>query len=340
MERCGGCRVPYPIDSKLVVAIASSALFDLSDSDRVYRERGVDEYRRYQRDNENVTLAPGVAFPLIARLLRLNGSDESDRPVEVVLLSRNDPDTGLRVFKSIQYHKLDITRAAFVSGSSPFRYLEAFNAALFLSANERDVREAVMRGAPAGQVLPTEFVDDGRDSELRIAFDFDGIVADDSAEAIFRSSGLAAFLDSEASAAAVPMPAGPLSRLFREVAKLQQREHAKKDATPSYEPRVRIAIVTARNAPAHERVVTTLRDWGIEVDEVFFLGGIEKARILKVFRPHIFFDDQLGHVEGTSKLVPSAHVPFGVSNAPPGAPPELVDEARKENTRRTERSRG
>jgi len=328
--------VPYPIEDKLVIAIASSALFDLTDSDRVYREQGVDVYRRYQRENENVILAPGVAFPLIARLLRLNGSDEADRPVEVVLLSRNDPDTGLRVFKSIQHHKLDITRAAFVSGSSPFRYLEAFNAALFLSANDVDVREAVMKGAPAGQVLPTEFVDDAGESELRIAFDFDGIIADDSAEAVFKSSGLAAFLDSEAEAAAVPMPAGPLSRLFREVAKLQQRERARRAANPSYEPRVRIAIVTARNAPAHERVVTTLRDWGIEVDEVFFLGGIEKARVLKEFRPHIFFDDQLGHVESTSKLVPSAHVPFGVSNTPVQPPAKLIDEARREDARRTE----
>jgi 5'-nucleotidase len=176
-------------------------------------------------------------------------------------------------------------------------------------------------------------------AELRIAFDFDGILADDSAEAIFKSSGLAAFLDSEAEAAAVPMPAGPLSRLFREVAKLQQKEHAKKKADRLYEPRVRIAIVTARNAPAHERVVTTLREWGIEVDEVFFLGGIEKARILKEFRPHIFFDDQIGHVEGASKLVPSAHVPFGVSNVSPEASPGLIEEARKEDSKRTEVSR-
>jgi 5'-nucleotidase len=328
--------VPFPIEDKLVIAVASSALFDLSESHRVYRERGVEEYRRYQRENENITLAPGVAFPLIRRLLRLNGAEDTDKPVEVVLLSRNDPDTGLRVFKSIQHHKLDITRAAFVSGRSPFRYLDLFNAALFLSANERDVREAVMRGAPAGHVLPTEFVDDVGESELRIAFDFDGIVADDSAEAIFQSSGLGAFHDAEASAAAVPMPAGPLSRFFREVAKLQQRERERKEAFRSYEPRLRIAIVTARNAPAHERVVTTLRDWGIEVDEVFFLGGIEKARILKEFRPHIFFDDQLGHVEGTSKLVPSAHVPFGVSNAAPGASPALIDEARREATKRSE----
>ena len=331
--------MPYPIEDKLVIAIASSALFDLSESERVFREQGVEEYRRYQRENEHVVLPQGVAFPLIARLLRLNGSDEADRPVEVVLLSRNDPDTGLRVFKSIQHYKLDITRAAFVSGRSPFRYLDSFNAALFFSANMTDVREAVMRGAPAGQVLPTEFVDDAGESELRIAFDFDGILADDSAEAIFKSSGLGAFLDAEAEAAAVPMPAGPLGRFFREVAKLQRRERARKEANPEYEARVRIAIVTARNAPAHERVVTTLREWGIEVDEVFFLGGIEKARILKEFRPHIFFDDQMGHVTGASRVVPSAHVPFGVSNTPSEPTPDIIAEARAEDARRSEWTR-
>lgn len=328
-------QVPYPIDDKLVIAVASSALFDLSESDRIFRERGLKEYRQYQRDNENVILQPGVAFPLIKRLLALNGATEDDRPVEVILLSRNDPDTGLRVFKSIQHHGLDISRAAFVSGSKPFRYLDAFNAALFLSANETDVKEAVMRGAPAGQVLPTQFADDPTETELRIAFDFDGILSDDSAEAIFKSSGLAAFLDSEAQAASVPMPAGPLSRFFREVANLQQREHARKLVDPQYEPRVRIAIVTARNAPAHEQVVTILRDWGIEVDEVFFLGGIDKGRILKEFRPHIFFDDQLAHIEGVSKLVPSAHVPFGVANVPTGASPEIIEEALREHERRS-----
>jgi 5'-nucleotidase len=328
-----GSELAYSVEDKLVIAIASSALFDLSESDRVYRSSGTEEYRRYQRENEKVILPRGVAFPLIQRLLSLNGSAESERLVEVVLLSRNDPDTGLRVFNSIKAYGLDITRAAFVSGKSPYRYLEAFNAALFLSANEGDVKEAVLRGAPAGQVLPTEFVDDSMD-ELRIAFDFDGIIADDSAEAVFKSSGLAAFLDSEAGAAAVPMPAGPLSRFFKEVAKLQAREHARRELDPEYEPRIRIAIVTARNAPAHERVVTTLREWGIQVDESFFLGGISKARILAEFRPHIFFDDSLPHVQGASRLVPSVHVPFGVANAPSQPTPDVVEQANVENERR------
>lgn len=328
--------MPYPIDEKLVIAIASSALFDLAESDRVFRERGEEEYRRYQREHEDDTLAPGVAFPLVRRLLSLNGPDQADQPVEVILLSRNDPDTGLRVLKSIKSYELPISRAAFVKGRTPFRYLEAFNAALFLSANEEDVRMAVTRGAPAGQVLPTEFVDDSTESELRIAFDFDGIIADDSAEIVFKSSGLEAFHAAEAEAAAVPMPAGPLSRFFREVARLQQREFARKAADPSYEPRIRLAIITARNAPAHERVVTTLREWGIEIDEVFFLGGVEKARILREFRPHIFFEDQLSHIESASKLFPCVHVPFGVANAPAIADDmaEAIDENERRNLKR------
>lgn len=324
--------MPYPIENKLVIAIASSALFDLSESDRVFRERGVDEYRRYQREHENNVLAPGVAFPLVKRLLCLNSSDENDQPVEVILLSRNDPDTGLRVLKSIRLHGLPISRAAFVQGRTPFRYLEAFNAALFLSANAEDVRMAVGRGAPAGQVLPTTFIDDTTESELRIAFDFDGIIGDDSAEAIFKSSGLAAFHSAEAEAAAVPMPEGPLAKFFRQVAKLQERERAKQAAEPAHEPRLRLAIITARNAPAHERVVTTLREWGIEIDEVFFLGGIDKSRILKEFRPHIFFEDQLSHLEGTSSICPSVHVPFGVANASPA--PQILEEAVREDQRR------
>ncbi len=248
-------------------------------------------------------------------LRRLNGSAAADRVVEVILLSRNDPDTGLRVFNSIQHHGLAISRAVFVSGRDPFRYLGAFNTALFLSANPEDVRKAIMQGAPAGRVFPTEFVDDTAESEPRIAFDFDGVIADDSAEAVFKDKGLDEFLRSEREHAGTAHPLGPLHRFFLEVAKLQGQERLRKAADPQYEPRIRVAIVTARNAPAHERVVTSLREWGIQVDEVFFLGGIDKAKVLQVFRPHIFFDDQVSHIEGTARVTPSAHVPFGVANA-------------------------
>jgi 5'-nucleotidase len=303
----------YSLEDKLVLAIASSALFDLAESDRVYRERGTEDYRSYQREHEKEALKPGVAFSLIRRLLSLNGDTADDRVVEVILLSRNDPDTGLRVFNSIRSLQLDISRAAFVTGRDPFRYIEAFDAALFLSANPDDVRKAILAGAPAGRVFPTEFVDDP-EPELRIAFDFDGVIADDSAEAIFKSGGLKAFLQSELDQASVPHTLGPLHRFFVAVAKLQGRERARKASNPNYMPRVRIAIVTARNAPAHERVVTSLREWGIQVDESFFLGGIDKARVLRVFRPHVFFDDQLSHIEGTAQIAPSVHVPFGSAN--------------------------
>lgn len=326
--------MPFAIEDKLVVAVASSALFDLEESDRVFREEGPAAYRVYQRARETETLAPGVAFPFIRRLLQLGGGDESESPVEVVLLSRNDPDTGLRVFHSIQDHELRITRAAFVNGGNPFRYMNAFNASLFLSANEDDVKHAVERGLPAGRVLPTQFTDNPSDMVLRVAFDFDGVIADDSAEAINQAEGLKAFQTSESSLASTPHPEGPLARLFRQLGQLHAEERAKHDADSSYEPLLRTAIVTARDAPAHERVVTTLREWGIEVDEVFFLGGIEKSRILEVFRPHIFFDDQVRHVEATSGATPSVHIPFGVTNEPS---PELIEEAKKEFERETGR---
>ncbi|TXF13828.1 5'-nucleotidase [Pelomicrobium methylotrophicum] len=317
----------YAIDQKLVIAVASSALFDLTESDRVFRERGLEEYRKYQRENENVPLGPGVAFPLVKRILRLNHKGEDDRPVEVVLLSRNDPDTGLRVFKSIEHHGLDISRAAFVNGGNPFRYMNSFNASLFLSANPEDVRKAVERGLPAGRVFPTKFTDREEDVELRIAFDFDGVVVDDSAEAVFKKDGLEAFQNAERSGAGKPLEKGPLARFFHEIARLQQLEKKRQSRDSAYTPRLRTAIVTARSAPAHERVVTTLRAWEIEVDEVFFLGGIDKSRVLKEFQPHIFFDDQLAHIEGVAGVTPSVHVPFGIGNEPT---PELVEEAFRE----------
>ncbi len=304
----------YPIDQKFVVAVASSALFNLDASDRVFREKGEEEYRKYQHEHEQSVLEPGVAFPLIKRLLLINGQEVDEQRVEVVLLSKNDPDTGLRVFKSIEEHDLNITRAAFVAGGNPFDYMEAFNASLFLSANPSDVREAVSRGLAAAQVFPSQFIDDESELELRIAFDFDGIIADDSAEGIYQRLGMQQFHENEKKRASEALPPGPLFKFFGEIAYMQQREWEKKQKNSEYQPRLRIAIVTARNAPAHERVVTTLRELGIRVDEAFFLGGIDKGRVLRVFRPHIFFDDQVGHIEGISSVVPSAYVPFGITN--------------------------
>ncbi|PYI54250.1 5'-nucleotidase [Paenibacillus flagellatus] len=304
----------YDIEEKFVIAVASSALFDLSESDRIFREKGEEEYRRYQREHENEKLHTGVAFPLIKRLLSLNEESAGDRPVEVVLLSRNDPDTGLRVFKSIETYGLPITRAVFVAGKNPFEYMGALNASLFLSGNPTDVQEAMEHGFPAGCVFPTDFVDDESDEELRLAFDFDGIIADDSAEQVFQRGALDLFHRHERGKAGEPLPAGPLLKFFVEIGKLQKREIDKAKTDPGYKPKVRIAIATARNAPAHERVISTLRQLDIRVDEAFFLGGIAKSRVLQIFKPHIFFDDQAGHIQGVARIAPSVHVPFGVMN--------------------------
>jgi 5'-nucleotidase len=310
--------LPYPIESKIVIAVASSALFDLKESDSVFQQEGEDAYRAYQREHQDNVLQPGVAFPFIRRLLSLNSPASGDEPVEVVLLSRNDPDTGLRVFNSIQSHGLSISRGAFVTGKPPYRYAAAFNACLFLSANEKDVREAMLAGHPSGLVLASTFEDNMNDEQLRVAFDFDGVLADDEAEIVFHQTGdLGQFHASEIAKVLKAHNPGPLQELLMKIAALQKRERERVAKEPGYESKIRIAIVTARNAPSHKRMVTTLREWGIQADETFFLGGIEKRRILEVFEPHIFFDDQRIHLDSSSGVVPSVHVPFGVKNADP-----------------------
>lgn len=306
----------YPIEDKFVIAVASSALFNLEESDKIFREQGEDKYREYQRENETNILETGVAFPLIKRLLQVNKG--KDQPVEVVLLSKNDPDTGLRVFNSIEHYKLDISRAAFVTGSNPFKYMNAFNASLFLSGNKADVEQAVSLGLPAGCIQPSSFVDDEEDMELRLAFDFDGVIADDSAEKIFQAGGvtdgLRNFHEHEAKNALTPLPAGPLLRFFRELAKLQKTIKESNQEGSTLKSSIKIAIVTARNAPAHTRVIQTLRSLDIFVDEALFLGGINKNNALSVFKPHIFFEDQIGHIEDISGQFPSVHIPYGITN--------------------------
>jgi 5'-nucleotidase len=309
--------MPYPIEKKLVIAIASSALFDLKESDEVFRKEGPEKYRGFQRAHQNDALKPGVAFPFIKRLLNLNGSEVANQPVEVILLSRNDPDTGLRVFKSIEAHGLNITRGAFLRGRPPHRYIKAFNASLFLSANETDVREAILAGYPAGLVLDSTFEDKMDDNELRVAFDFDGVIADDEAEIIYHTTqDLGAFYAGEVQKVLKVHNPGPLKELLQKIANLQELELSRAEREPTYQSKVRTAIITARNAPSHERMIMTLRDWGISVDETFFLGGVEKKRILEVFAPHIFFDDQRVHLDPASGQVPSVHVPFGITNKP------------------------
>lgn len=313
----GSSNLPYDIDKKLVVAVASSALFDLTESDRIFREVGLEEYREHQRASQDRPLDPGPAFPFIRRLLSLNAIDIQNPPVEVVLLSRNDPDTGLRVFNSIRHHALSISRGAFLNGKAPHAYMESFNASLLLSGNPANVREAVAAGQPAGLILGAPAGDDLTDVELRVAFDFDGILADDEAEIVFHATNdLNAFHAAETAKLGTPLKPGPLNKLFRQLSQLQDKIPVSEK--PAGLPSVRIAVITARNAPSDARFVTTMREWGVTPDETFFLGGIEKRRVLKAFRPHMFFDDQVGHLESGTLYGAMVHVPFGVRNTASG----------------------
>ena len=311
--------MPFPIEHKLVIGIASSALFDLTASHQVYLDSGPDEYRRYQEQNIDVILGKGVAFPFIRRFLNINKCFPRQAPVEVVLLSRNSPETGLRVMRSIAHYGLDISRATFMTGKSPYTYLPAFNASLFLSAHEEDVKSAIAANYPAGLVLPSKIADDDDDVELRVAFDFDGVIADDESETIFKmNNNLEEFHAHETLHVARPHQPGPLADMFQKLALMQRMEERMQKRDPNYRKIVRIAIITARSAPSHERVVTTLKSWGVSADETFFLGGMEKTRVLSIFKPHIFFDDQMTHLKTSpGGTIPMVHVPFGIANRRP-----------------------
>ena len=306
--------MPYPIDAKLAVAVASSALFDMAPSHRVFRDRGVEAYRAYQVEHRRDPLPPGPAFPFVRRLLRLNLALPETRPVEVVLFSRNSPETGLRAFQSIEHYRLDITRGCFSSGKEHYQSLPAFNSVLFLSSSREDVAKAIRMGYAAGVVLKTEIAEDDNDSgELRMGFDFDGVIATDEAERVYRTKGPEIYQEYERAHAEQPLKAGPLGALFQAIGFIQKLELLKQKEDPSYTRILKTAIITARSAPAHERVVTTLKSMNVEVDELFLLGGIEKSRILEIFRPHIFFDDQEAHLDRLHGI-PAVHIPFGIAN--------------------------
>ncbi|MDW3710615.1 5'-nucleotidase [Pseudomonas solani] len=307
--------MPYELDNRLVIGLASSALFNLEESDYVFRTEGEDAYREYQRKNHNNPLPHGVAFSFIRRLLSLNKLNPKDPPVEVILLSRNDPDTGMRVMKSIEHHSLPMTRAVFLQGRSPQNYIPALKISLFLSANETDVKQAMIAGYPAGQVLKTSAYDEPDDKELRIAFDFDGVIADDQAESVFqKTQNLSDFHKHEQSLVNTPHNPGPLAEFLKKISVIQKLEQKEQLENPAYTPVLNISIVTARNAPSHERVINTMRHWNIRVNEAFFLGGIEKRSVLEVLKPHIFFDDQRLHLDPASAALPSVHIPFGITN--------------------------
>lgn len=299
------------IDDRLIVAISSRALFDLSESHAVYEAGGVEAYQQHQVLHEDVLLQPGVAFELTRKLLRLN--EAGQQHVEVVLLSRNSADTGLRVFNAISHYKLGITRAVFTSGRDTSRYVPALGTHLFLSADPEDVRHALESGHAAATIVPrlgydlADRMSSAAIDELRIAFDGDAVLFSDEAERVFQAQGLDAFSASEASAAGTPLGGGPFKNFLAALHRIQT------DFPRDRQP-IRTALVTARSAPAHERVIRTLRAWGVRIDEALFLGGLDKAEFLRAFGADIFFDDQRRHVESASRVVPSGHVPHGITN--------------------------
>lgn len=308
--------MPYPIERKLVVAVSTNALFDLSFEDEIFKTEGLNKFKQYQDDHKSKKLNKGLAFPFIRRFLHINKVFPEQMPVEVVLLSKNSPEISIRIFNSIKDYGLDITRAAFTSGIRPFRYIPAFNVSLFLSTNESDVMEAIKLNHPAGRILNTKIEDNEEDNEFRIAFDFDGVLADDEAEKIYKASGqLEIFHTHETTNKDRPLKTGPLADFFQKISYFQKLESKKKEADKEYRKLLKTAIITARNAPSHERALNTLKDWNVDVDEMILLGGVEKKRILEILKPHIFFDDQITHLDETLIDIPLVHIPFGISNS-------------------------
>lgn len=294
----------------LVVAISSRALFDLDESHTIYEAQGTEAYCQYQIENEDVPLSPGGAFNLVRKLLSLNDENPKTPRVEIILLSRNSADTGLRVFNSIQHHKLKISRAVFTSGTSPYRYVAPFSASLFLSTSPEDVRMALDAGIAAATIFPTDVKNNNETAELRIAFDGDAVLFSDESEKIFKERGLEAFTKNEQKTARQPLSGGPFKDFLIALNKIQTEYP--ENATP-----IRTALVTARSAPAHERVIRTLREWDIRIDEAIFLGGMEKGPFLKSFGADIFFDDQEQHCESAKAHVATGHVPHGIANQMP-----------------------
>ena len=301
-------------EGKLVVAISSRALFNLDESHAVFENEGIKAYCAYQVERENVILEPGVAFPLVKKLLALNDYDASNPRVEVILLSRNSADTGLRVFNSVQHYELSITRAAFTRGESTYRYVPAFGAHLFLSANADDVRQALAAGHASATILPSHIGENISSEQLRIAFDGDAVLFSDESERIFKQNGLEAFTANETASAQKPLSGGPFKGFLAALHRIQS------DYPPETSP-IRTALITARSAPSHERVIRTLRAWNIRTDEALFLGGMNKGAFLKAFGADIFFDDQKTHCDSAREHVATGHVPHGVANENP--PPDF-----------------
>jgi 5'-nucleotidase len=295
------------LQGKLVIAISSRALFNLDESHAIYERDGIDAYLSYQIENENKILEPGMAYTLVKKLLALRDPKTNEPTAEVILLSRNSADTGLRVFNSIQHHQLHITRAVFTNGEPPYQYIRAFGGHLFLSAHNQDVVDALDAGCAAATILKSDITQQD-DQQLRIAFDGDAVIFSDEAERVYQESGLVAFRESESASAQIPLLGGPFKSFLAELHQLQKR-------FPTASCPIRTALITARDAPAHERVIRTLRAWNIRIDEALFLGGLAKGDFLKAFGADIFFDDQRGHCETASQHVATGHVPHGIVNS-------------------------
>ena len=295
--------MPATLDGQLVVAISSRALFDFEEENQLFEESDDRAYMALQKARLDVPAKPGVAFSLVSKLLRFNSAEQ--QRVEVVVLSRNDPISGMRVFRSARHYGLNIQRGVFTRGQSPWRYLRPLQAQLFLSTNEADVRQALDAGVAAARVLPLSAqASTAHPNELRIAFDGDAVLFSDEAELVFQREGLSAFQAHEQSHAGTPLPPGPFKPVLEALHGLRETGTMQ----------VRTALVTARSAPAHERAIRTLMDWQVEVDEALFLGGLAKGEFLREFEPDFFFDDQIGHIASASAHVPAGHVASGVTN--------------------------
>ena len=295
--------------NKLVIAISSRALFNLDDSHQVFEEQGLEAYARYQIEREDEPLEPGEAFPIVQKLLGINQRLSGEPRVEVLLLSRNSADTGLRIFNSISHYKLDITRAAFSGGESPYRYVSAFGCHLFLSTEPEDVRSALDNGVAAATLMSSSAKQGAERDQLKFAFDGDAVLFSDESEKIYKTQGLEAFTENEIAAAKRPLSGGPFKAFLAALHSLQNEFGAEQSP-------IRTALVTARSAPAHERVIRTLRAWNVRIDESLFLGGLSKGDFLRAYGADVFFDDQQLHCESASQHVATGHVPHGVANIP------------------------
>ena len=295
--------MPYDLKNPLVIGISSRAMFDLEAENRIFETQGLKAYEEYQVLHEKDILPKGPAFPLVRAFLELNKL-QPERLVEVIVMSRNSPNTSLRIFNSIDHYGLDVTRAALSGGAPVAPYLKPFETDLFLSAYRPDVQDAINSGIAAGMILTGTSPERDPSGQIRIAFDGDAVLFSPDSERIFQTEGLPAFEAHERENADVPMEEGPFANFLMTIAHIQSR-FADRESSP-----IRTALVTSRNAPAHERAIKTLRQWGVRVDEAFFLGGVRKQEVLNAFGAHIFFDDQPAHAEPASAFVPAAVVPY------------------------------